>query len=56
LSRYALIRVASSLVKFLKVLIHVNCKGKGKIEHHIKAYWGSGGIASWILDLETRWR
>jgi hypothetical protein len=26
-------------------------------EHHArKAYWGSGGIASHILDLGTRWR
>jgi hypothetical protein len=38
-------------------------KGKGKVvpalltEHPaIKAYWGSGGIASRILDLGTRWR
>jgi hypothetical protein len=22
----------------------------------MKAYWGSGGIASRILDLDTRWR
>jgi hypothetical protein len=27
------------------------------IEHYaMKAYWGSGGIASRILDLGTRWR
>jgi hypothetical protein len=27
------------------------------IEHHaLKAYWGTGGIASRILDLGTRWR
>jgi hypothetical protein len=39
------------------------CKGKGKrfpvllTEHHaMKAYWGSGGVASRILDLGTRWR
>jgi len=26
-------------------------------EHHtMKAYWGSRGIASCILDLGTRWR
>jgi len=26
-------------------------------EHHaMKAYWGSGGIATHILDLGTRWR
>jgi len=22
----------------------------------MKAYWGSGGTAEWILDLGTRWR
>jgi hypothetical protein len=39
-------------------------EGKGKVvpvlyltEHHaMKTYWGSGGIASRILDLGTRWR
>jgi hypothetical protein len=43
------------------------CKGKGKIkgkvvsvlltQHHaMKAYSGSGGMASGILDLSIRWR
>jgi hypothetical protein len=39
-------------------------KGKSKVvpvlfltEHHaIKAYWGSGGIAPYILDFGIRWR
>jgi hypothetical protein len=26
-------------------------------EHHtVRAYWGSGGIAPHILDLDTRWK
>jgi hypothetical protein len=45
------------------MLVPLNCTVEGKVasvlltEHQtMKAYWGSGGIASGILDLGTRWR
>jgi hypothetical protein len=27
-----------------------------ELHHAMKSYWGSGGIARRILDLDTRWR
>jgi hypothetical protein len=43
--------------------MYAPCREKGKVvpvlltEHHaMEAYWGSGGIASFILDLGTRRR
>jgi len=46
----------SRLSKFEGLLL----KSKGKViptKHHtMKAYWGNGGIAPWLLDLGTRRR
>jgi hypothetical protein len=39
-------------IKVVKVKLSL-CLTK---HHAMKTYWGSGGIASRILDLGTRWR
>jgi hypothetical protein len=44
-------------------IIPIKAKGKVKVKlslcltkhHAMKTYWGSGGIALYILDLGTRW-
>jgi hypothetical protein len=49
---------------YTAVIPIIQSKGKVKVKlslcltkhHAMKAYWGSGGIAPFILDLGTRWR